>query len=172
METMATNYCACVSAASHSNTYYILHTFNVGLKGSRGLLSTGQLVIIFVCFLLLTCMILWNMVLPWSIFIKQCELEWSCIALPCPSPQHKIIRLNFPFPSSTKFLVYLKKRVECQILSIYYHMRMNNNNNDWLKSVEKWWLGQTSLLFSQFPPWWKLFSQQPVTTWLKIVKIR
>jgi len=37
METMATNYCPCSSAASESNTYYILHTFNVGLKDSRGL---------------------------------------------------------------------------------------------------------------------------------------
>jgi len=45
METMATNYCAFVSAASECNTYYILHTFNVGLKGSRGLLSTGLLVL-------------------------------------------------------------------------------------------------------------------------------
>lgn len=30
--------------------------------------------------------------------------------LPCPSPQHKIIRLNFPFPSSTRFLVYLESK--------------------------------------------------------------
>jgi len=43
METMATNYYACVSAVSQSNTYYIRHTFNVGLKGSRGLQPTGQL---------------------------------------------------------------------------------------------------------------------------------
>jgi len=50
---------------------------------------------------------------PWSIFITQCELAWSCMADPWPSPQHNTMRLNLPFPSSTKFLVYLhtKRRV-------------------------------------------------------------
>lgn len=30
--------------------------------------------------------------------------------LPWPSPQHRIMRLNLPLPSSTKFLVYLPKK--------------------------------------------------------------
>lgn len=33
--------------------------------------------------------------------------------LPWPSPQHRIMRLNFPFPSSTRFRVYLQKTKSC-----------------------------------------------------------
>lgn len=43
----------------------------------------------------------------WSIFMKQWASAWSCIADPCPSPQHRIIRLNLSLPASTRFLVYL-----------------------------------------------------------------
>ena len=41
-------------------------------------------------------------------FRKQCEPACEWMLLPCRSPQHRIIRLNFPFPSSTRFRVYLK----------------------------------------------------------------
>lgn len=44
---------------------------------------------------------------PCRIFITQWALAWSWIADPCPSPQQITMRLNLPFPSSTKFLVYL-----------------------------------------------------------------
>lgn len=38
---------------------------------------------------------------------EQVPLRLSAAHLPWPSPQHRIMRLNLPFPSSTKFLVYL-----------------------------------------------------------------
>lgn len=34
--------------------------------------------------------------------------------LPWPSPQQSIMRLNFPFPSSTRFLVYLEHKYKTQ----------------------------------------------------------
>lgn len=46
---------------------------------------------------------------PFNIFMKQCESAWSCMAEPWPSPQQSTIRLNFPLPLSTKFLVYLQE---------------------------------------------------------------
>lgn len=38
------------------------------------------------------------------------SLPFTAAYLPWPSPQHRIMRLNLPFPSSTRFLVYLPKK--------------------------------------------------------------
>ena len=48
---------------------------------------------------------------PSNIFIKQWELAWECIVLACAVFQHNIIKLNLPFPKSTKFLVYLENKI-------------------------------------------------------------
>lgn len=44
-------------------------------------------------------------------FIRLLKSQFLNTNLPWPSPQHKIIKLNFPFPLSTRFLVYLKYKV-------------------------------------------------------------
>lgn len=55
-----------------------------------------------------------------AVWRVMCNMNWTSknrfhcrieqLYLPWPSPQHRIMRLNLPFPSSTKFLVYLPKK--------------------------------------------------------------
>lgn len=63
---------------------------------------------------------------PWRIFITQCAFAWSCMADPWPSPQQSTMRLNLPFPSSTRFLVYLRTKRTSRVITRHFFSLFEN----------------------------------------------
>lgn len=64
-------------------------------------------------------------------------LHVEALHLPWPSPQHRIMRLNFPLPSSTKFLVYLRRRTNCSTCIMSHCLCYTKINKRFQRSLVK-----------------------------------